>query len=264
MSENCRIMIINTLQKLEEENNIKILFAIENGSRAWHMESANSDYDVRFVFYRPLTNYISLAPQNDVINAAFDDKLIPCTAHDSLLDMSGFDVLKFAKLLRKSNPTVIEWLFSDIVYYGQVPDELKDYATHNFIAEALFHHYRSMAVNQYQEMQRLQKFCGKTYLYTLRGLLNAFYVINYKKIPELDFIRTVEICRTELGETLYQKILKLIADKRLGLEKDGIGIQPEFEDFINRFLNRFEKISSDKQIDEITTLDSYIQSLLLG
>ena len=35
------------LQKLEEQYNIKILFAVENGSRVWGIHSENSDYDVR-------------------------------------------------------------------------------------------------------------------------------------------------------------------------------------------------------------------------
>src|SRR5688572_33419530 len=41
--------------------------------------------------------------------------------HDALpiylLDMNGWDVKKALKLLRKSNPSLLEWLHSEIVYY---------------------------------------------------------------------------------------------------------------------------------------------------
>ena len=47
-------------KQLEKEKNIKIIFAVENGSRAWRMDSKDSDYDVRFVFKRPLKEYIQI------------------------------------------------------------------------------------------------------------------------------------------------------------------------------------------------------------
>ena len=59
--------IINKLNELEEKHNITILFAVENGSRAWRLESENSDYDVRFVFVRNKKDYFSLRNKKDVI-----------------------------------------------------------------------------------------------------------------------------------------------------------------------------------------------------
>ena len=53
---------------IEEEKGVKILFAVESGSRAWGMDSKDSDYDVRFVFYRPLKEYISINKPGEVIN----------------------------------------------------------------------------------------------------------------------------------------------------------------------------------------------------
>ena len=54
-------------QDIEQQNNIKILFAVENESRAWRMESKNSAYDVRFVFLRPLCEYKQIKKPNKVI-----------------------------------------------------------------------------------------------------------------------------------------------------------------------------------------------------
>jgi len=43
-------IIINKLNDIEKEHNIKILYAIESGSRGWGVASKDSDYDVRFIY----------------------------------------------------------------------------------------------------------------------------------------------------------------------------------------------------------------------
>ena len=85
------------LKKLEKDNKIKILFAIENGSRAWSIASKDSDYDVRFVYFRKTKDYLKLDKDDDVINIAYDKDLNPCEAQGSLIDMSGFDIYKYLK-----------------------------------------------------------------------------------------------------------------------------------------------------------------------
>ena len=77
MSEPAAQTVRSFLHDLEEQRQIKILFAVESGSRAWRIESADSDYDVRFVYCRPLKDYVNLARPDDVINAAFDQSLPP-------------------------------------------------------------------------------------------------------------------------------------------------------------------------------------------
>ena len=64
-----RAEIESCLSALEWEENCRILFAVESGSRAWGFPSTDSDYDVRFVYARPLEWYLSidLDDKRDVI-----------------------------------------------------------------------------------------------------------------------------------------------------------------------------------------------------
>ena len=47
-----REKIQEQIRRIEEAENIKMLLAVESGSRAWGFASPDSDYDVRFVYIR--------------------------------------------------------------------------------------------------------------------------------------------------------------------------------------------------------------------
>ena len=80
--------IKNRLILLEAEENVKVLFACESGSRAWGFPSSDSDYDVRFIYLRPKGWYLSIDEGRDVIEKAITDQI----------DMSGWDLKKALKL----------------------------------------------------------------------------------------------------------------------------------------------------------------------
>ena len=94
------------LREIEAANQVKILYAVESGSRAWGFASPDSDYDVRYVFIRPIKDYLRIYPLPDHIDGPLDE----------VQDYSGWDIRKALGLLGKSNPSLIEWLHSPIVY----------------------------------------------------------------------------------------------------------------------------------------------------
>ena len=89
--------IIARLGEIEKENNVRILLAVESGSRAWGFASPDSDYDVRFIYVRPETDYLRLEKKRDVIELPIND----------VLDINGWDLQKTLRLLYRSNPTLL-------------------------------------------------------------------------------------------------------------------------------------------------------------
>lgn len=94
------------LTALAAEENVRVLAAIESGSRAWGFHSPDSDYDIRFIYARPVDDYLALRPVRDVIERPIVD----------LIDLGGWDVAKALRLMARGNAIVAEWLSSPIVY----------------------------------------------------------------------------------------------------------------------------------------------------
>ena len=77
---------------------IRILFAIESGSRAWGFPSPDSDYDCRFVYVRPVEDHLKLNPDRDVIEFPIEGEI----------DTGGWDLRKALLLALKGNAVIVE------------------------------------------------------------------------------------------------------------------------------------------------------------
>lgn len=102
-------IILDKIKEIEQKENVKVIFAVESGSRAWGFASLNSDYDVRFVYQRNLKDYLSIDRKRDVIEWQLDE----------VFDINGWDLKKALQLLHESNPNLFEWLNSPIVYIAK-------------------------------------------------------------------------------------------------------------------------------------------------
>ena len=103
---NMKEIILAQLNEIEKNHDVVILYACESGSRAWGFPSADSDYDVRFIYLRPVKWYLSVEEKRDVIEVPINEQL----------DINGWDLRKALQLFRKSNPPLMEGLGSPIVY----------------------------------------------------------------------------------------------------------------------------------------------------
>lgn len=60
-------LIVSKLHEIEQMEKVRILLAVESGSRAWGFASPDSDYDVRFIYIRDKEDYLRLNTMRDVI-----------------------------------------------------------------------------------------------------------------------------------------------------------------------------------------------------
>ena len=193
-------MIIARLRKIENDENIRILFAVESGSRAWGFASDNSDYDVRFIYMRPMQEYLRLDRKKDVLNFLTDS---------SLLDINGWDLDKTLKLMYRSNPTLYEWLSSPIVYIKtDFADQLKEMCRRYFVSKNSLFHYIGMAENNNKEFLRNKEFVSvKKYLYVFLPLLSCKWILQYGKPAPMLFAALME---SQLEESLQPDVKRLL------------------------------------------------------
>ena len=174
-----RERVMAHLLAIEAQHDVTILFACESGSRGWGFASPDSDYDVRFIYVNRLPWYLTVAPGRDVIE-------LPISGD---LDINGWDLRKALGLMRESNPTLLEWLRSPIVYR----EEAETMARFRALAERVFsnakgwHHYASMAKKNFREHLQADEVRYKKYLYVLRPLMAARWIRTLPGVPPMRF-----------------------------------------------------------------------------
>lgn len=172
--------IMAKLAGIESDFGVRILFAVESGSRAWGFPSPDSDYDVRFVYVRPLDWYLSLRPGRDVIELAI--------AGD--LDINGWDLQKALHLLLKPNPVMLEWLSSPVRYMWRESEALRliDLAEKTAHASACLYHYLHLGEGQWrQHVGDRRQVNYKKYFYVLRPALAIRWVrLNPDQAPPMN------------------------------------------------------------------------------
>jgi len=171
------------LRTVEEQENVRVLYAIESGSRAWGFASPDSDYDVRFIYVRSRREYLRLNAPRDVIEHVLNEEL----------DINGWDLSKALKLLHSSNPTLFEWLNSPIVYRtSEEIGEIKALAGAYFSATKGICHYLHMAQGNYRQFLSGEMVKLKKYFYVMRPILASRHILKRGTPPPMLFSELVE------------------------------------------------------------------------
>ena len=158
---------------------MRILLAVESGSRAWGFPSPDSDYDVRFLYARPRDWYLSIDSRRDVIECPIED----------VLDINGWDIRKALHLLLKANPVLAEWLTSPIRYRedAAVVTALRDLALRAGSRRPARHHYLRLGQSQYEkEIAGRDTVRLKRYFYALRPALALRWLRTRPDAPPMD------------------------------------------------------------------------------
>ncbi|MCC6452636.1 MAG: nucleotidyltransferase domain-containing protein [Acidobacteria bacterium] len=238
-------VIGDKLLEIQKKENVHIFYACESGSRAWGFPSANSDYDVRFVYVRPKEWYLSIDVdiKRDVIEIPISDEL----------DISGWDLRKALGLLRKSNPPLLEWFSSPIIYLrdAEITDKFLSLMPLCYSPTACIYHYLNMARNNFREYLKGEVVSVKKYFYVMRPILAIKWIETKGSIIPMEFGELVNELITD--QELRREIDSLIVRKRSG---DELKREPRIEPislFIENELKRLESTVIKKQDDKPQT-----------
>jgi predicted nucleotidyltransferase len=229
-----RARVVKELRRIETEHNVTVLYACESGSRAWGFASTNSDFDVRFIYVPKIDWHLDIDRQRNVI-----DWQIP----ELDLDMSGWSLGKTLGLLRKSNPALLEWLNSPLVYMYELERyDLAQMALRQFNPDAAFNHYLNLASGTWKRfIWDHDEVIYKKYFYALRPLFANEWVLRYGTMPPTEYERLV--ADYSPSPSLQAALDELMALKMAG-EETRVGPRiPELDNFIWNKLEDYRKIT---------------------
>ncbi|MBR5653864.1 MAG: nucleotidyltransferase domain-containing protein [Prevotella sp.] len=235
------------LRSIEQEHHVKILLAVESGSRAWGFESANSDWDVRFIYVHKPEWYFKVEEQRDVIEHMYEDDV----------DLVGWELGKALALFRKSNPSLLEWFNSPIVYYAdddfvrRIREVEKDY----FNPVKSMYHYNHM-YNKDNERYLQKEDCDmKRFLYYLRGILACKWIESNSTLPPVSFKELLDA--TIDDEMIKAKVDELLRIKKSGEEHDMQVVDKTLVEYAHRWADYYnEMIGSFRPEQHKTSTDA--------
>lgn len=212
----------------------EVLFASDNGSKAWGYDSPASDFDVKYVFSNSDSEYMSLFGHKEL-------EEYKSAEHNT--EAVGWDLKKFLLMTYKGNANAYEVLFSPVSYkrtwQSQVLAEFVVRYLEDKKVEMAYHYY-GLAYKTYKERveNKGENVTAKKYLYVVRPVLNAWELLN-GKFPNLHFPTLLE----EVGNS-YLSVDGYVACKQLLDEK------------------RAGKLSTDVKTDRLTLLDETLEENL--
>ena len=204
--------IRRALETMEREHGLRVLFAVESGSRAWGFESADSDWDVRAVAVRPVEAYLRLKDGGPDTWSA----MLPGD-----LDIVVWDLRKAAAHWAKGNVAPAEWFGSPIVYCDEDGwlGRLRDAARGAFRPETAAWHYAAMWAKAVERAGGVGlRMPAKPLCYALRANVCARWALERRTMPPTRFSDALD--GIGVDDKTRGAIRGMIAGKARGAEWD--------------------------------------------
>jgi hypothetical protein len=184
---------------------------------------------VRFIYVRPTHSYLTIKRGRDVIEQPISEGL----------DASGWDLPKALELFRKSNPPLLEWLQSPIVYASKssLAENLRVLLPEYYSPIACMHHYLHMAEGNCREYLNGPEVWTKKYFYVLRPVLACVWIERGLGVVPTEFQKLVDAVVED--PALRAAIDALLAAKKAGEELRKGPRNEVISSFVENELSRF-------------------------
>lgn len=207
--------------------------------------SNNSDWDVRFIYVHNYDWYLSIEEKKDNIEFILPNEI----------DLSGWELRKALLLYRKSNPPLLEWLRSPIIYKEDfsTADELRKNLKLFFNPKSCLYHYLHMARGNYESYFKEDIVRLKKYFYVLRPILACNWIEKTNSMAPMEFERTLNA--SIVGGELRNKIDDLLQEKKNGDELDKGDRIKLIDNYIEERLKYFQSYLENFEYDNRPNFD---------
>lgn len=170
---------ISHIQNLVSEKapNAKIIYLILAGSHLYGLNTEKSDYDFRGIY---------IQNNDDILSGNYIEEV-----KDEKGDICLYEIRKFLLLLKKSNPTVLEYLYANkenILISEEIMNELFE-LKNSFISKEVFNSFSNYAVSQIRKANSLEKqqkmemndvprLQPKDFVYSISNFKKVYFVNN--------------------------------------------------------------------------------------
>ena len=245
--------VLKELERIQREHNVRVLLAVESGSRAWGFASPDSDYDVRFIYVHRPEWYLTVHEHRDVIEEMLPDAL----------DVSGWELRKTLRLFAKCNLALNEWLGSPLVYMenAKFKAELSTLIPQFFNPIAAIHHYRSMAEGAFKDHFVDGQIKIKKLFYVLRPLLACRWIEATQTQPPTEFDKLVATEWVSPDEKSW--IADLLKQKMVAVEAAPLPLDHKRSASILAEIDKYKSTagSAAKPVKgELSTLDALLRA----
>ena len=246
------------LRDLEKQNDIKILMAVNYGSRCFGYAPAESDWDVRFIYVHRPEWYFSIAKTEDVIKLMLEEEY---------LDIEGYDLKKALTLLVKTNPIESDWLHSNDYYIldenflqAMLSFEAQCYNSHH----AMYHFYSISEKHNKRYLDK--KVTLKRFIYYMRGLLSCRWVEQHGCHPPVNVDELVDVTIAD-NESIKEKAHRLLELKRTGKLHDMEIVDMELSGYVFELKEYYEKLlpsfADSKPKIDMLSLSRFLMNVVL-
>ena len=197
-----RAIIVGHLDSLMKQHGCRLLFAGESGSRAWGLQSPDSDYDVRCIYAHSPHWYFSIEDSRDAIETVFPDDI----------DISGYELRKALRLFSTCNIPINEQILNPVCYGGDPVflERIRSLIPVYFNKNKALLHYTNVASTAISQIQGFTIGLHRVF-YAVRPLLACEWIEKRGTMPPTEFQQLLDA--DFLSKPLLNEVVEIMRRK---------------------------------------------------
>jgi uncharacterized protein len=232
----------NNLNELQNDLTHRVIYRCVIGSQAYGLASEESDIDRRGIYLPKADSHWSLYG-------------VPEQLENHVTQENYWELQKFLILALKSNPNVLECLYSPMVEFkSPLADELLAMRS-AFVSRLVYQTYNGYVLSQFKKMQTSIRNQGqlkwKHVMHLIRLLLAGIEVLRTGNVPVHVGENRNELLAIRQGEMTWEEVndwrLRLHKDFNAAYEKTTLPERPDYE-LANAFLLKARRLACNIEL----------------